>query len=126
MGIFGHDAEQDERLDAIEHHMRRMTEQIGQLSVDLGVTRMELLKARVAVGEAVKATELDPVFGQLNVVLKDTRAKLEASQAASDEAWITLQDSSDNALETMRTGVESAWSTVEEGNPGLAPTQKSN
>jgi hypothetical protein len=44
IGIFGHDTEQDERLDAIGHHMRRMTEQIGQRSVDLGMTRMEMLK----------------------------------------------------------------------------------
>ena len=62
--------------------MRRMTEQIGQLSVDLGVTRMELLKACVAVNDAVKAAEVDPMCGQLNESLKDARAQLEASKAA--------------------------------------------
>lgn len=116
MGIFGNDNQQDERLDAIERKMRRMTEQIGQLSVDLGITRMELLKARVAIGDAIAAAEVDPMFGQLNEVLKETRAKLEASQAAADDAWVTLQDSNDDALETLRTGIDSAWSTLDEAN----------
>ena len=116
MGLFGHDDEQDDRLDAIERQMRRMTDQIGQLSVDLGVTRMELLKARVAVGEAVKAAEVDPMFGQLNESLGEAREKLEASQAAADDAWITLQNSSNDALATMRTGIDSAWSTLDEAD----------
>ena len=116
MGLFGHDDEQDDRLDAIERQMRRMTDQIGQLSVDLGVTRMELLKARVAVGEAVKAAEVDPMFGQLNESLVKARAQLNASKAAADDAWVTLQDSSDEALETMRTDIDSAWSTLDEAD----------
>jgi len=116
MGLFGHDDEQDDRLDAIESQMRRMTEQIGQLSVDLGVTRMELLKARVAVDDAVKAAEVDPMFGQLNESLVKAREKLEASKEAADDAWATLQGSSDEALETMRTGIDSAWSTLDETN----------
>ena len=116
MGLFGRDNEQDERLDAIERQMRRMTEQIGQLSVDLGVTRMELLRARVAVDEAVKSAEVAPMFGQLNESLKNARAKLEATQAAADDAWATLQDSSDDALETMRAGIDSAWATLDEAD----------
>ena len=42
MGLFGHDDEQDDRLDAIERQLRRITEQVGELSIDLGATRMEL------------------------------------------------------------------------------------
>ena len=116
MGLFGHDDEQDDRLDAIESQLRRMTEQIGQLSVDLGVTRMELLKARVAIKDAVKAAEVDPMFGQLNESLVKARAQLEASASAADDAWVTLQGSSDEALETMRTGIDSAWSTLDDAN----------
>ena len=116
MGLFGHDDEQDDRLDTIERQLRRMTEQIGQLSVDLGATRMELLKTRVAVGEAVNAAEVDPIFGQLNESLREARAKLEASKAAADDAWTTLQDSSDDALDTMRTGIESAYASLDEAS----------
>ena len=118
MGLFGHDDEQDDRLDAIERQLRRVTEQIGQLSIDLGVTRMELLKTRAAADKSVKSGDLDPLFGQLNDSVTATRAKLEESKAAADDAWVTLQDSSDEALETMRTGIESAWSRLDEGDAG--------
>ena len=91
----------------------RMAEQIGQLSVDLGVTRMDLLKARVAVGEAVKSVEVDPMSGQLNDLLAEARTKLEASQAAADDTWITLQTSSDDALDTIGTGTDGAWSSLD-------------
>lgn len=116
MGIFGNDDQQNERLDAIELKMRRMTEQISQLSIDLGVTRMELLKARVAVDDAISAADVDPIFGRLNEELKEARATLEASQAAADDAWVTLQDSNDDALETLRAGFDNAWSTLNEAN----------
>ena len=116
MGIFSINHEQDDRLDAIERQMRRMTEQIGQLSVDLGATRMELLKMRAAVGDAVKAGEVDPMFGGMNESLVKARAQLKASKQAADEAWVTLQSSSDDALETMRTGIDSAWSTLDEAD----------
>jgi hypothetical protein len=118
MGLFGHDDEQDDRLDAIERQLRRITEQIGQLSIDLGVTRMELLKTRAAADKSVKSGDLDPLFGQLNDSVTATRAKLEESKAAADDAWVTLQDSSDEALETMRMGIESAWSRLDEGDAG--------
>ncbi|WP_419475895.1 hypothetical protein [Ilumatobacter sp.] len=114
MGIFGRDDEQDDRLDAIERQLRRVTEQVGQLSIDLGATRMELLKTRVEVGKSVKATDLDPAFGALNQSLSETRAKLAESSAAADDAWTTLQDSSDEALTTLRTGIDDAWARFDE------------
>lgn len=114
MGIFGRDSEQDERLDAIERQLRRVTEQVGQLSIDLGVTRMELLKTRVNVDNSVKASDLDPAFGALNQSLTETRAKLAESKAAADDAWTTLQDSSDDALATLRTGIDDAWARLDE------------
>ena len=118
MGLFGHDDEQDDRLDAIERQLRRITEQVGELSIDLGATRMELLKTRAAAGKSVKYGDLDPVFGELNDSLSKTRAELEKSKAAADDAWVTLQDSSDDALETMRTGIDDAWQRLDDGEGG--------
>ncbi len=114
MGLFGHDDEQDDRLDAIERQLRRITEQVGELSVDLGVTRMELLKTRVEVSRSVKEADLDPMFGALNQSLNQTRAKLAESKAAADDAWATLQDSSDDALATLRSGIDDAWTRLDE------------
>ena len=114
MGIFGRDHKQDERLDAIEHQLRRITEQVGELSIDLGVTRMELLKTRVEVSKSVKESDLDPTFGALNDSLNETRTKLAASKAAADDAWTTLQDSSDDALATLRDGIDDAWSRLDD------------
>ena len=90
MGIFGHETKQDDRLEAIERQLRRLTEQVGELSIDLGVTRMELLKIRVEVGKSLKEPDLDPMFGDVNDSLTETRAKLAESKAAADDAWATL------------------------------------
>lgn len=114
MGIFGNDSEQDARLDEIERAMRRVTEQVGELSIDLSVTRIELLKTRMAVGDSVKTDELDPVFGELNESFKTTRAQLEESKAAADEAWAMVQNGSDEALQSLRTGIDGAWARLDE------------
>ncbi len=116
MGLFGHDDEQDERLDAIERQLRRITEQVGELSIDLGVTRMELLRTRVGVEGSVKAADLDPTFDALNESLLTTRAKLAESRAAATDAWATLQDSSDDALATLRSGLDEAWTRLEDSD----------
>jgi hypothetical protein len=112
MGIFGHNSEQDDRLDAIERQLRRLTEQVGELSIDLGVTRMEVLKTRLEVSKSVKEGDVDPMFGALNDSLTETRVRLAESKAATDDAWATLQDSSDSAIATMRTGIDDAWSRL--------------
>ena len=118
MGIFGRDDEQDDRLDAVERQLRRITEQIGELSIDLGVTRMELLKTRAEVSRSVKEADLDPVFGALNESISQTRAKLAESRAAADDAWSTLQGSSDEALATLRAGIDDAWTRLDETGAG--------
>jgi len=66
MGLFRHDDEQDANLDEIERRVRRMTEQISELSVDLSQTRKELLKTRAVVADTLRAIELDPVFEELS------------------------------------------------------------
>ncbi len=116
MGLFGNDDEQDARLDEIERRMRRMAEHVSQLSADLSLTRMELLKTRIAVDDSVKASDLDPVFGQLNDSLGSAREKIEASKAAADESWAMLQDGSDEALETLRGSIEGAWARLDEAS----------
>jgi hypothetical protein len=114
MGIFGRDSEQDDRLDATEPQLRRLTEQVGELSIDLGVTRMQLLEARIEVSKSVKEADLDPMFGALNDSLDETRTKVAESKAAADDAWSTLQDSSADAIATLRTGIDDACSRLDE------------
>ena len=114
MGLFGHDDEQDARLDEIERRVRRITEQLGELSVDLSHTRMELLKTRTEVADSVRASDVDPVFDELNESIKTARAKLQESKAAADESWTMLQDGSDTAVAAMRTGIEGAWGRLDQ------------
>ncbi|MGI9643007.1 MAG: hypothetical protein ACR2N9_09510 [Acidimicrobiia bacterium] len=110
MGLFGNDDEQDRRLDEIERHVRRITEQVGQLSIDLSQTRVELLEARAAVAG------VDPVFDQLNESIKAARAKLDESRSAADDSWAMLQDGSDEAIEAMRVGIDGARERLEQSN----------
>jgi chromosome segregation ATPase len=107
MSIFGKDKKQDERLDDMERHIRRLVEQVGELTVDLGATRTELLRARADI------SDVDPAWGELDSLLKDSRARLEETSAAADEAWGDAQARSAEALQELQkrlNGVASAAS----------------
>lgn len=105
MAIFGRDREQDERLDEIERHVRRLVEQVAQLSIDVSVTRVELRKVGMttdALSEAMKGkidlSAIDPVLDTFNSKLKTTRAALKEAREAADSDWETLQGDADQLL----------------------------
>jgi chromosome segregation ATPase len=110
MGLFGDDDEQNKRLDELERHMRRVVEQVGELSVDLSQTRMELLKARA------ELSDVDPVFDQLNASITAARAQLKQTRDAADESWAMLQSGSDEAVSAMRAGIDGAYDRLDEAS----------
>jgi chromosome segregation ATPase len=110
MSIFGRDKEQDERLDEVERHLRRMIEQISQLSIDLSVTRVELRKVQVTTDALSKSlagkidlSSIDPVLDAFNSKLKATRAALQEAKEAADADWEMLQSDADQLLGDLNT-----------------------
>ena len=101
MDLFGI-KEHDERHDEVERQLRRLIEQVAQLSIDLGVTRTELRRLSVAVEGKVDTADVDPGMVALNQAIGVARVKLEEAQGAAEETWNAVSDELAQALDDMR------------------------
>ena len=105
MDIFGIQEHDDKHAEA-ERVLRRLVEQVAQLSIDLGVTRTELRRLTLDVfnlaGETVHTSDVDPSIVQLNEALKDARVRLAEAQDAADQEWSAKQADLDAALTDLR------------------------
>ncbi|MCZ6460616.1 MAG: hypothetical protein O6705_00075 [Actinobacteria bacterium] len=101
MDLFGM-KEHDERHDEVERQLRRLIEQVAQLSIDLGVTRTELRRLSLTVEGKVEDADVDPVIIELNDGIKDARVKLVAAQDAAEENWAAVNDELGDAVDALR------------------------
>lgn len=119
MGLFGDDKRQDERLDALEQHVRVLTETVQQNQLDTAACRIGILAIQAEIEAAAEAIQnrldekvstgaIDPVLQELNVELGQARVRLEESSQAAVETWGTLQGGLRDAFETLRTSVDEA------------------
>ncbi len=119
MGLFGDDKRQDERLDALEQHIRVLTETVQQNQLDIAACRIGILATQAEIETAAKAiedrleekvssSEIDPVLQELNAELGQARVRLEESSEAAVETWGTLQGGLRDAFDTLRTSLEDA------------------
>ena len=119
MGLFGDDKKQDERLDALEQHIRVLTESVQQNLLDTAGCRIRILAIESEMEAAaeviqkgldkkISTDEVDPVVQELNTKLGQVRQRLEESSQAAEETWTTLQGGLRDAFETLRTSVDEA------------------
>ena len=101
MDLFGM-KEHDERHDEVERQLRRLIEQVAQLSIDLGVTRTEMRRLTLTVEGKVSEAEVDPGILALNEGIKDARVKLAAAQDAAEENWAAVNDELSEAIDSLR------------------------
>ncbi len=101
MDLFGL-KEHEERHSAAERVLRRLVEQVGQLSVDLGQTRMDLRRLALVVEGKVAAAEVDPLLVATNDALERARARLADLVAAADEQWDEVSAQFDEAVSVAR------------------------
>jgi ABC-type transporter Mla subunit MlaD len=101
MDLFGM-KEHDERHDEAERQLRRLIEQVAQLSIDLGATRSDLRRLSLTVEGKVEEADVDPVIIELNDGIKDARVKLAAAQDAAEENWSAVNDELGDALDALR------------------------
>lgn len=101
MDLFGL-KEHDQRHEETERHLRRLIEQVAQLTIDLGQTRVELRKLKLELDEKVSADEVDPVIVGINEGLKRAREQLAETQDAAEEAWDELNEDLDETIEELR------------------------
>ena len=112
MGIFGDDKLQDERIAALEGHVRELTQTVQANQADLAEAGIAILKLQAEVDEKVSATDVDPAVVDLNEGLGKAREELERSKAAASESWATLQTGVNDAFESLRTSVHKAYDRV--------------
>jgi hypothetical protein len=115
MGLFGDDNLQDARLDALEAHVRRLTEMLQENQIELFATQIAALALQAQIDEKVSADDVDPVIAELNTGLGQARERAQAAQAAASESWATLQDGAQSAADTMRASVAAARSRLQQG-----------
>ena len=108
MGIFGDDDRQNERLDALEAHIRVLTEAVRNNQADLTACTIALLSLSNQIDEKVSANEVDPVISELNTQLSQARDELEKASDAASESWATLQAGVTESFETLRRSVQEA------------------
>jgi hypothetical protein len=108
MGIFGDDKLQDQRIAALERHVRALTQTVQENQVDLAAVWIATLALQSQVDEKVSTADVDPAIGELNQQLAAARKQLEESSAAASESWATLQGGVRESFETLRSSVHKA------------------
>ena len=108
MGLFGDDKLQDQRIEALEKHIRRLTETVQANQVDLAAGWISILSLQAQIDEKISADEVDPTMGKLNQQLGEARIKYEETSAAAAESWATLQNGVHQSFETLRTSIHDA------------------
>ena len=114
MGIFGNDKEQDARIDALESHVRAISEAIQQTQLDVMKAKISMIRLEAKLGEKVSSDDIDPVFAVLNEQLGVAREEYDRMSDAAEETWATLHAGAVESLETLRSSVEEAAARVEQ------------
>ena len=115
MGIFSHFEKQEERLDALETHVRFMTEAVQQSQLDIAAGVVALLVLQAQVDEKVSSADVDPVMKDLNEQIGVAREQYNSASAAATESWAKLQGGVQDALGTLRESADSARARIEQG-----------
>jgi hypothetical protein len=112
MGIFGNDKLQDERIAALEDHIRTLTETVQASQADLAQSWIEILTLQAQVDEKISASDVDPTIVELNEKLGTARKELEEAKDAASESWATLQGGVRDAFESLRSSVNKAYEQI--------------
>jgi hypothetical protein len=101
MDLFGLKEHEQQHKD-MERHIRRLIEQVAQLTIDLGQTRVELRRLTLEVDKKAETDDIDPALLALNEGLGRARAALADAEMAAEEQWDGLSEQLSDALEDLR------------------------
>jgi hypothetical protein len=114
MPLFTTDKEQDARLDALENHVRAISEAIQQTQLDVMKVNISLIRTEQLLGDKVSSAEVDPGIVALNEQLGVARDEYEKVSAAAEESWATLHAGAADSLATLRSSVEEAAANAQQ------------
>ncbi len=102
--VFGVKAHEEWHHNA-ERVLRRLVEQVSQLSIDLGQTRVELRRQAMALraldAAKIDAAGLDPAWAQMDEAIKQARVWLAETEQSLDEQWDETSARLQEAVEQM-------------------------
>lgn len=105
MDLFGLQ-EHDDRHDQGERQLRRLVEQVAQLSIDLAVTRVELRSLKLHLDGKTDQADVDPVLVAINSGLQRARASLATATGSAEEGWNEVSQDLSESLAELRTSIE--------------------
>lgn len=114
MGLFGNDKEQDARIDALEAHVRAISEAIQENQLDVIKLGIALIRMESIVSEKVDASDVDPAITALNEQLGVAREEYTRMAAAAADSWSTLHAGANDAVSSLRSSVEEARARIEQ------------
>ncbi|MGI9643922.1 MAG: hypothetical protein ACR2O6_01270 [Ilumatobacteraceae bacterium] len=100
MDLFGLKAHEEEHRNT-HLALRRLVEQVSQLTINLGQTRVELRKLTLQVEGKVAVDDVDPAMVGINQALANARVKLAEVAVAAEENWNALSEQLEGALEDV-------------------------
>ena len=108
MGIFSHFKEQEQRLDALEAHVRAMTEVVQQNQLDIASGLVALLALQSQIDTKVDVAEVDPAVAVMNAEIGVAREEYLQAAAAAEDRWVELQAGVQSKLTELRAKAEEA------------------
>jgi hypothetical protein len=108
MGLFGDDERQDARLDALEEHIRTLTEAVQRNQMDTAACRADLLRLQAQVDAKISAEDVDPALAAFNDDLRAARKAVDESAQAASQSWAKLQEGVTETLESLRKSLSQA------------------
>lgn len=114
MGLFGIDKEQDARIDALESHVRAISEAIQQTQLDVMKSNIALIRMEAILGDKVSTGDVDPALVALNEELGVARQDYERMSEAAADTWAKLHAGAAESLATLRNSVEEAAARVKQ------------
>jgi len=114
MGLFGNDKEQDARIEAIEYHVRLISDALQQGQLDLAALTVKVMGLQAQVGDKLSASDIDPGVVTLHGQLAEARVELDKASTAAAESWSTLHAGANEALKALRQSVSAAATELEE------------
>jgi predicted RNase H-like nuclease (RuvC/YqgF family) len=112
MGLFADDKAQDARLDALEQHLRALTETVHRMQIDFADLRISTLGLQKSVEKKLDAklsvADVDPSFVALHDKLAEARKQADEMTSAAEEGWAKLEGATREAMDKLRARVQEA------------------
>ena len=108
MGIFTHFKEQDARLEALEEHVRQISEDLQKSQIDLVRQEIMVMSLQSQLESKVSTGDIDPGIAALNKEIVEARSEYNKLSSAASDSWSKIYSAVSDSVEKIRAKVEQA------------------